>query len=293
MLKLQRLLRIIAYCVLPLLPVIGFSEESSQADQEFWANNEFVQSDVDAFLLKGPLKKLEMAQFTIPIEELHDYEDRDLQIYSDYSIEALFDTLGFSDNLVVQMYEDREILLSVYRRAEPYQNNERRITSIMLYGDAATDKSAFYSAVLNREFTLVHQSWEKNRSTTRVNLNMEKNRDLSQEQAQSVIVEYFDEQHRPMDIYREEGNFSSQDQYLYLSYDAYKVLDLKDVEATIIEVATNLSDIINLTIEDFKNLDPRVTLIVSEDIDYIGNATIEKHYNFKKMIKKVFQFTYY
>lgn len=293
MLKLKHIFLGVFCATSSLLPITGLSDEITPEIQEFRVQNQFVQNDVTALLLKGSLKQATITQYSIPIEEAHSLQDPDLQDYLSFSMEVLFDKLGFSNNVVMKMYVARELSLTMYRQAEPYHNNERRITSVMLYGHDADDKAAFYDAILNRNFFVTRQSWEENRGIIRINLATESDRDLLEESEQKVIIEEFDKSQRRISSKADYASTESLETYRYVTFEEYQNLDLNKVDATIIEVTIAPVDIVDFSIDDFRNLDSRVILIVSEDLDSAGNAKIEWRYNSQNVTKTYFDLTYY
>lgn len=293
MLKLKHIFLGVFCATSSLLPITGLSDEITPEIQEFRVQNQFVQNDVTALLLKGSLKQATITQYSIPIEEAHSLQDPDLQDYLSFSMEVLFDKLGFSNNVVMKMYVARELSLTMYRQAEPYHNNERRITSVMLYGHDADDKAAFYEAILNRNFFVTRQSWEENRGIIRINLATESDRDLLEESEQKVIIEEFDKSQRRISSKTDYASTESLETYRYVTFEEYQNLDLNKVDATIIEVTIAPVDIVDFSIDDFRNLDSRVILIVSEDLDSAGNAKIEWRYNSQNVTKTYFDLTYY
>lgn len=283
------------------IALMGIAFAATQSDEhlvnqkETMADNEYVLSDVSAFLLQGPLKHAESLYYSIPVEalEMASLEDEKLKPYLSYSREVNFDEHKMGSRVVLEGYDEGEVQVIVYRQATPYRHNERIITSVILFGDAILDSGAYNRAVLNQEFTTASQNWEKNKSITRINQKEEWLRMMEEEPKQVIITETYDNQQRLMTSERIDRDGDEFLEYLYLTFDEYLKLDLAKVRATNIEVSATLEDIQDYTPQDFIALDKRVSLFVPEEIDLEGNARIAWRYDSKAVTKRVSKFTYY
>lgn len=280
---------------------MGLVFASTQSDErlvnqnEAAVDNEYVLSDVSAFLLQGAVKRVEAYYYHIPMEEFEGtmLADDKLQPYLSYSREADFDQNGISDNVVINLYDAEELKMRIYRKGTPYHHNERTITSVMLYGDDVLDSSAYHRAVLNQEFTIAYQSWEKNRTITRINEMPESQRNLMVDPKQTIVIETYDDQQRLKTSERVDDETIENFGYLYLTFEEYQRLDLANIHETNIEVSATLKDLQDHTSEDFIALDPRVSFFILEEVDIAGNAGVSWRFDSTSATKRISKFVYY
>ncbi len=246
------------------------------------SQNQFVQNDRHAFFLKGDVKQYSARIYYFDYEDL----DADLNVITPenlgFSIDADFNEAGFSDFIKLAFYQDGELQFAAYRTAEPYENNARKIYSLMRNAGDSHDKAEIQQTFTDQsELEEVQQSWTHQRSTTNVANGVR------------TIIEEFDGEHRPTLISTIQDGNTTHSHYLYLPFAELKTADFESIDADIIEIQASRADIQTFTDDDFQMLDPRVKIVVKEMLDTAGNPQIQWTYSRDSLDKEVVTYQYY
>lgn len=256
-----------------------------------------IPSDIMLSQLKGAIQSMETQQFIIPIEELDNAEELDNKSpFLSFRTHSQFNQEGFLERTEMIGYHNQEERWAMREIYKPYENDQRELYVISLFGDTIHDEKFLLDAVLRRDYSISTHQWNQNVLTKKINLTTV--RDLIGEDEENeyiVITARMDDQLRPQQISQQKGEKEdSHEAFLYLTFAEYQQLDLALLTPEkFIYVMAAAEDIANYTKADFQQLHPQILMSVKEDFDDRGNPQTEREYNSSAVYIKRNNFIYY
>lgn len=284
-----------SFLMLPFMSILAANITGKAGSQEI------IYNDVELLQLHGPVKQIDIDYFGIPLDALSQLDEDNIEAFHHSQHEYQFDEEGFYKEKVIQIEYDFDYQSTLQSIYYPFQDGQRE------YHDFKLDDQSLLEAKNNREYIVQTEWWEDGDLKRLKFFTTLEAMERNPIDAEIYVTEtnYFDAALNLIDEQSvDEAGNTQRNLHRYISFEEYisepfqEVLkqseDIPNPEISeTIHVNANQEDLQNFTKEDFEQLDPRMMIIVKENVDERGNAQTEWIYTSEIILKKHYQFSYY